>query len=137
MAVSMKLVISSVEADDGQALVSLYRWLSRDSAVAGRGRVTVETVSGQLGDMGGAVDVITMVFADAGAVAGIGSMLVAYCTWRSTRTQAPAFKIEKDGVTVVVEQGSEQEVRRVLEVMLPGNDTEGASGAAGEELGGR
>jgi Effector Associated Constant Component 1 len=131
----MKLVISPMEADDGQALVSLYRWLSRDSTVASQGRLTVQTVSQKPGDMGGAIDVINAVFADAGAVAGIGSMLVAYRAWRSTRTQAPAFKIEKEGITVVVEQGSEQEVRRILDAMLPSVHDRGPAETTGEDPG--
>ena len=62
---------------------------------------------------------ISAVFSDAGAVAGVGSLLMAYRAWRDTRTQAPAFMIEKDGVTVVMHQGSEQEIRYVLGVMFP------------------
>jgi hypothetical protein len=131
----MKLVISTIEADDGQALVSLYRWLSRDSAVASHGRLTVQTLSQRPGDMGGAIDVINAVFTDAGAVAGIGSMLVAYRAWRSTRTQAPAFKIEKDGITVVLEQGSEQEARQILDAMLPDAHNPGPTETTGENPG--
>src|SRR5450755_1337719 len=115
----MRLVISSVEADDGQELASLYRWLRRDAGLASYGQVTVQAVSGHPGDMGGAFDVINVAFADGGAAAGIGSLLVAYCSWRDTRTHAPAFTIEKEGVTVVVDRGSEQELRQILNVMLP------------------
>jgi hypothetical protein len=124
----MQLVISLVEAGDGQALASLYHWLACDASVARYGRVTVQALSHQPGDMGVASDVINAVFADAGAAAGIGSLLVAYRTWRDTRTQAPAFKIEKDGVAVVIRQGSEQEIRQILSVMLP----DAGAGAAGQ-----
>jgi len=79
----------------------------------------------QPGDMGGAFDVINAMFADAGAAAGIGSLLVAYRAWRDTRTQAPAFTIGKDGVTAVVDRRSEQEIRQILNVMLPDADTAG------------
>jgi hypothetical protein len=137
LAVSVQLVISPVEADGGQALASLYRWLRRDSALARYGQLTVQSVNQQPGDMGGAFDVINAAFADAGAAAGIGSLLVAYRAWRDTRTQAPAFTIEKDGVTVVVDQGSEQEIRQILNVMLPDAGTAGLAGTLEEDLGER
>jgi hypothetical protein len=133
----MRLMISPVEADDGGALVSLYRWLSSDAAVASRGQVTVQAVRPQPGGMGGALDVISAVFSDAGAMAGVGSLLVAYRTWRDTRSQAPAFRIEKDDVTVVVYHGSEQEILDVLSVMFPESGAGGQLGAAEEEPGAR
>lgn len=132
----MKLVISPVEADDSYALLSLYRWLSQDAAVASYGQVTVQTVRQQPGEMGGAFDVINAVFGDAGAIAGIGSLLVAYRAWRDTRTQAPAFTIEKDGVTVVIDRGSEEEIQQILKVMLPaGGTTVGQAGTLQEDAG--
>ena len=133
----MRLVISPVEADGGRALVSLYRWLSHDAVVASYGQVTVQAVKQQPGDMGAVLDVISAVFSDAGAAAGVGSLLVAYRAWRDTRTQAPAFMIEKDGVTIVVDHGSEQEIRHVLSVMFPDSGPAGQPGTAEEDPGER
>jgi hypothetical protein len=87
--------------------------------------------------MGAAFDVINASFADAGAAAGIGSLLVAYRAWRDTRTQAPAFTIEKDGVTIVVNHGSEQEIRQILSVMLPDAGTAGYKETIEEDSGER
>jgi hypothetical protein len=101
------------------------------------GRVTVQTVSRRADEMGGAFDVINATFADAAAAAGIGSLLVAYRSWRGTRTQAPVFTIEKDGVTVVVDQGSEHEIRQILSVMLPDAGTADHAGAIQEDPGER
>lgn len=117
----MRLVISAAGDDDGQALVSLYRWLSRDTSVARYGQVTTQAVS-EPDRMGVAFDVINAVFADAGAAAGIGSLVVAYRAWRDTRTQAPAMVITKDGVTIVINQGSAVEIQQILSVMLPDID---------------
>jgi hypothetical protein len=75
--------------------------------------------------------VINAVFADAGAAAGIGSLLVAYRAWRDTRTRPPAFVIERDGVTVVVNEGSEYEIQRVLNVMLPDATNAGPANVSG------
>lgn len=123
--VSMQLIISAVGVSDGQAAASLYRWLSRDATLARYGQVSARTVGERPGDMGAAVDVINAVLADAGAAAGIGSLLVAYRAWRDTRTLAPSFVIEKDGVRVVVNQGSEKEVQQVLNAMLPETSSAG------------
>jgi hypothetical protein len=123
-AVSMRLVISTAEDADGQALASLYRWLSRDATVARYGQVAKGAVS-QPGRMGAAFDVINAVFADAGAAAGIGSLLVACRAWRDTRTKAPNLVIAKDGVTVVISQGSEEEIQRAISVMLPDIEASG------------
>lgn len=132
---SVQLVISPVDPGDGQAVVSLYRWLSLDAAVARHAQVTVQSVGRQRSEMGGAFDVINAVLADAGAVAGIGSLLVAYRAWRDTRNKAPAFTIEKDGVTVVIDRGSEHEIQQILAMMLPETGIAGHARASEEEPG--
>jgi Effector Associated Constant Component 1 len=136
VAVTVELVISPVDPGDGQTVMSLYRWLSRDTRVAHHARVTIQHAGRQRGEMGGAFDVINAVFADGGAAAGIGSLLVAYRVWRDTRTRPPAFTVEKDGLTVVIDQGSEQEIQQVLTMMLPETRAAGPAVAAEEEPGG-
>jgi hypothetical protein len=133
MAVIMRLVIRPIEAGHSQAVVSLYRWLSCDAGLARYGQVTVDAADQEQGRMGGVLDVINAVFADAGAAAGVGSLLVAYWAWRDTRTQAPAFRIEKDGVTVVVDRGSEDELSRVLSVLVPDADATDCAGGSEED----
>ena len=111
----------------------MYRWLARDAAVGSRAELTAGPAGQRPGDMGAVLDVITAVCSDAGAAAAVGSLLVAYRAWRGTRTHAPAFRIEKDGVTVVVDEASEQEIRQILTVMFPDSGENGtAEGAPGE-----
>jgi Effector Associated Constant Component 1 len=129
---TVELRITPLEPVNDQELVSLYRWLSRDAALGRHGRVSLETVTRRPGEMGGAFDVINAVFADASALAGIGGLLLSYRTWRDTRSQAPRVRIEKDGVTIEVENGSEEEVRRIVRTLLPGAHPEPGTGAAGE-----
>lgn len=131
----MRLVISPVEDDGDQAVASLYRWLSRDAAVATCGQVRVESIGPQPGEMGSVLDVVTVVFSDAGAAAGVGSLLVAYRAWRDTRTRAPALTVEKDGVTLVVNEGSEEEIRQTLSLFFPGFDVKGPAEATGDDHG--
>ncbi|GAA2073574.1 hypothetical protein GCM10009780_06860 [Actinomadura alba] len=97
--------------------------------------MSLDTVERRPGEMGGAFDVVNAVFADAGAVAGIGSLLVAYRTWRDTRSRAPRLRIEKDGVSVTVENGSDAEIRRIIDVLFPEgpDDAESAEEGAGEQ----
>lgn len=115
----MELRITPVESGNDQELVSLYRWLLRDAAVGRQGRISLDTVTRRPGEMGGAFDVINAVFADASALAGIGGLLIAYRTWRDTRSQAPRVRIERDGVSIVVENGSEDEIQRIVRTLLP------------------
>lgn len=121
----MRLVISPVEADGGRAASSLYRWLSRDQAVGAYGQLNLQSAGQRPGEMGGVLDVITAVFSDGSAVAAIGSLLVAYRAWRDTRTRPPALEVEKDGVTLVVREGSEQEISKVLSVLFPDSAASG------------
>ena len=121
----MQFAISLVEADGGQTATSLYRWLSRDSRVTACAEVSLQSGGARPGEMGSVEDLITAVFADAGAMAGVGSLLVAYRAWRDTRTRPPAITIEKDGVTVEVNEGSEQQIRQVLSAFFPGADIGG------------
>ena len=118
----MLVTIRVANADEVEALKSLYRWLSRDPELDRHCRVSLAESSQAPAEMSAVADMINAVFADAGAAAGIGSLLVAFRSWRETRTQAPAFTIEKDGVTVVVNHGSAQEVYPLLDALRHDND---------------
>jgi hypothetical protein len=133
----MDLRISPVEAEDDQALISLFRWLSRDVVVGREGRLSLETVDRRTGEMGGAFDIINAVFADASAAAGVAGLVLAYRTWRGTRSRAPRLRIEKDGVSVIVEDGSEAEIRRIVEALFPDAPAERAPESPEEGTGER
>ncbi|XVQ10280.1 effector-associated constant component EACC1 [Spirillospora sp. CA-255316] len=90
---------------DERDLASLHRWLSQDAAFARHARVSRDSVAPTPGGMGGAFDVINAVLADAGAVAGLGSLLIAFKTWRATRSRPPAMTIRYGDVTVTVAEG--------------------------------
>jgi hypothetical protein len=69
--------------------------------------------------MGGTVAVNNEMLADASAIAGVGSLLIAYKTWRGTRSRPPAVTIRYGDVTVTVAEGSEQEIQPLLDALLP------------------
>jgi len=118
----MHLMINLNGAGDGKTMASLHRWLSHDARLRQYATLTVQPASPVPGEMGAALDVINAVFADAGAAAGVGSLLVAYRAWRETRTRPPALVIEREGVTITVNDGSEREIRQVIAFLLPADE---------------
>ncbi|REE99172.1 effector-associated constant component EACC1 [Thermomonospora umbrina] len=113
----MELTITAADTGDDRDLISLHHWLTRDAAVARHGRPELVALPHDAGELGGAFDVISMALADAAAIAGVGSLWVAVKTWRSTRARPPALRIEYDGVTVIVEEGSEVEIQPLLDAL--------------------
>jgi hypothetical protein len=107
--VQVKIVVQG-EHDD-QSLTSLYRWLAEDREVARDAAITPVATPPGRGEMGGAFEVINVVLSQAIA---LGGLLVSCATWRASRPRAPVVRIERDGVTVTVEDGSPDTVRRVL-----------------------
>lgn len=108
------------------SLTSLYRWLAQDPDVAQQAEVALESGRPGAGEMGDAFEVINVVVTHTLA---LGSLAVACATWRASRPSAPAVRIERDGVTVTVEDGSPEAVRRVVDALSaprpPADDGEG------------
>lgn len=95
----------------GGAAASLYRWLLADPELSGRAEVSVGAVTAGQGEMGGALEAVDVVFGNAIA---LGNLLVAVAAWRGSRPRPPEVKIERDGVSVTVQDGSPETVERVL-----------------------
>lgn len=113
-----KLVIRAHNDRDHETLDSLFRWLILDATLSRYCKVTSETVARRPGEMGGAIDLISAVFAGVGAMAGVGSLLVAYRSWRDSRPDVPMLSIEGNGVTVYLEGSSDQEVQQAVFAIL-------------------
>ncbi|WP_407288737.1 effector-associated constant component EACC1 [Streptomyces sp. BP-8] len=96
------------------SLTSLYRWLAQDPEVAQQAEISLDSGPVGAGDMGGAFEVINAVLTHGIA---LSSLAVACATWRSSRPTAPAVRIEIDGVTVTVEDGSPEAVRRIVDAL--------------------
>ncbi|AJT62559.1 hypothetical protein T261_0870 [Streptomyces lydicus] len=122
---------------DDRALTSLYRWLARDPDTAGHTTISLAPGAPGAGDMGGAFEVINAVVANAIA---LGGLAVACATWRDARPGAPVVRIERDGVTVTVEDGSPETVSRIVAALgqpPPGSQPpQSAQGGAGGPDGG-
>lgn len=118
-------------AAGGQAghAASLYRWLSSDTELRGLAEVSVGSVPSPRGAMGGVPELLDVVLANSIA---LGGLVVAVATWRGSRPQAPQVRIERDGTTVTVRDGSAETVERILRVL--GTDASGpAPGPDGGE----
>ncbi|MEU6678678.1 hypothetical protein [Streptomyces sp. NPDC046925] len=103
----------------GDRASSLYRWLIADGELRGRAEVSLAAAVPGRGHMGGAQDVIEVVLANTIA---LGNLLVAVAAWRGSRPRAPQVRVERDGVTVTVEDGSAETVERVLRALGAGDD---------------
>ncbi|MFF4602340.1 hypothetical protein ACFY12_06210 [Streptomyces sp. NPDC001339] len=109
---------------------SLYRWLVADPELSGRAEVSAGTAPTRQGDMGGALEVVNVVFGD---VIALGNLLVAVATWRGSRPRPPHVRIERDGVSITVQDGSPETVERILRAWgigssgdIPGPDRDDA-----------
>jgi hypothetical protein len=81
---------------DGEALTSLYRWLDRDRDVT----VSLVPAAELPGDMGGGFEVIAAVLSNGIA---LGSLIVAYLSWRDSRPKPPPVRIEYGGVVITID----------------------------------
>ena len=93
---------------------SLYRWLTLDPEVRRDATVRRVPAPAKAGDMGGTLDVINVVLGNGIA---IGSLLVAVAAWRESRPRPPVTRIERDGISIVIEDASPETVRRVVDAL--------------------
>ncbi|MET0425707.1 MAG: hypothetical protein ABW046_17700, partial [Actinoplanes sp.] len=93
---------------------SLYRWLALDPQVRQEATVSLRPAPPADGEMGGALEVINVVLSNSIAV---GGLLVAVSSWRKSRPRAPRATLEHNGVRIVLEDASPENVRRVVEAL--------------------
>ncbi|EPH45012.1 hypothetical protein ABT390_04140 [Streptomyces aurantiacus] len=106
---------------------SLYRWLASDAELRGRAEVSIGADPSSQEHMGGVPELVDVVLTHAVA---LGGLVVAVATWRGSRPRPPQVRIERDGVTVTVHDGSAETVERVLRAL--GADPPGADPPGGE-----
>ncbi|MGW0631138.1 effector-associated constant component EACC1 [Streptomyces sp. NPDC002758] len=106
----VRIIVEAGSADD-QSLTSLYHWLAQDPDVIRQAGLALVPERSGLGEMGGAFDVINAIVSNGIA---LGNLALACAMWRQSRPSAPAVRIERDGVTVTVEDGSPERVSRVV-----------------------
>ncbi|MFI0411536.1 hypothetical protein [Actinomadura sp. 3N508] len=127
----MKIGISVVGTTDDQELVGLYRWMARDHVLTRRNRISTVTAASAPGEQGGALEAINAV---AGNAIALSSLVVAVL---AHRRNGPAdrsrgtVRIERDGIVVSIEPGSELSAEEIIERLtrepLSDEDTPGGS----------
>ncbi|MFR9794321.1 effector-associated constant component EACC1 [Streptomyces sp. MS06] len=90
---------------------SLLRWLHADPDLRGAARVGASAPRPGSGEMGGALDTVNVVLSNALA---FGSLVTAVAAWRTSRPRPPRVRIERDGVAVTLQEGSPQDIARIL-----------------------
>ncbi|MFB8237513.1 hypothetical protein ACFC58_13275 [Kitasatospora purpeofusca] len=104
-----------VEGDSpGRDLRQLVQWLRQDTAIRTGATITLQAAPTAEGEMGAALDVITLV-AQTGFSAA--NLALAISSWRRTRPSTPVVTIERDGVRVTVDSGDLVEVARLLRAL--------------------
>ncbi|MFF1419359.1 hypothetical protein [Streptomyces sp. NPDC058280] len=100
-------------ADFADSATSLYRWLMAEPELRGRAEVSVESAQSAEGHMGEALDIVNVVLTHTIA---LGSLITAVVAWRSSRPRSPQVRLERDGVVVILEDGSAESVEQILNV---------------------
>ncbi|WP_371578540.1 hypothetical protein [Streptomyces sp. NBC_01314] len=125
----MRIEIGVPADQSGAVLLDLHRWLRQDDDVRRHAQVRLAPPAHPSGTMD-AVEVIDLVLGQTFAALNLA---LAYATWRAARPAAPAVTVSSAGVSVTVRDGSEESIRRIVEMLdsLPrgGPGEPGAPGA--------
>ncbi|MEU6328144.1 hypothetical protein ABZ851_12795 [Streptomyces sp. NPDC047049] len=118
-----------VRVDGGEReLRSLYNWLRQDSAVRRGADVTLPQSPSEPDQMGLLTDVLQLVTDNGWSAA---SFALALSTWRQTRPGRRSVTVQRGETTVIVENGSEEELSRLIEALERPDDS--AGGPADQE----
>ncbi|MFJ7177566.1 hypothetical protein ACIQXA_14465 [Streptomyces massasporeus] len=119
-----------VSVDGGEReLRSLYVWLRQDPAVRRGAQVALTQAPSAPDQMGTLADVLQLVTDNAWSAA---SFALALSTWRQTRPGRRSITVQRGATTVTVENGSEEELNRLIEALERSDGDDG--GAEAQEV---
>ncbi|MEU5976857.1 hypothetical protein [Streptomyces sp. NPDC047315] len=109
----MLLTIEVSDPEEGPALRDLFRWLRDDEDLPGEVSLAAVPVPGA---MSGGLDVVNVVLTHS---LGAANLALAYVGWRAARRSRAVltFTRPSDGLTVTVDGGSDEAVRRLVDVL--------------------
>ncbi|MCM3806047.1 hypothetical protein ND808_09170 [Streptomyces sp. DR7-3] len=106
-----------VAVSGGEAeLRSLRDWLSRDPGARRGAHVELVQAEPSPGQMGVVTDVLQLITDNAWSAA---SFALALSTWRQTRPHARRITVRRGDLTVSLDGGGDEELRRLLDVLEP------------------
>ncbi|WP_246102303.1 effector-associated constant component EACC1 [Streptomyces piniterrae] len=119
-----------VQVDGGEReLRSLYDWLRQDAAVRRGAHVALPQAPSTPDQMGTLADVLQLVTDNGWSAA---SFAIALSTWRQTRPGRRSVTVQRGETTVTMENGSEAELNRLIEML---ERPTGDAGGAGDQEG--
>ncbi|MER5935363.1 hypothetical protein [Streptomyces sp. NPDC002054] len=109
----MQLTIGVTVPEESADLRDFFRWLRNEEEPPGEIRLVSEPVPGA---MSGGLDIIDIVLTH---TVGMANLALAYAGWRRARRSRAAltFTRASDGLSVTVEEGSEDTVRQLLQAL--------------------
>jgi hypothetical protein len=102
-----------------EALVSLHHWLRQDPDARRSAEVRLEESGASQGAMSAAFEAIMAIVSNSIA---LGSLIVAYQSWRDARVRSPKITIEVEGVTVDLTDSSGDTVIQIVQKLGEGAD---------------
>ncbi|MER8048033.1 hypothetical protein [Streptomyces sp. NPDC094032] len=111
----MRVIVGVVDPEEAAALRDFFRWLHDEDEPPGEVALKGTPVPGT---MSGGLEYIDIALTHAVA---LGNLALAYAGWRRARRSRAAvtFTRESDGLSVTVEDGSEETVRRIVRALDP------------------
>ncbi|MFK0259310.1 hypothetical protein [Streptomyces sp. NPDC090445] len=111
----MELIIGVADPEESAAVRDFFRWLRSEDEPPGELRLAARRAPGS---MSGGLDVINVVLTQSVA---LGNLALAYAGWRRARRSRAAvtFTRASDGLSVTVEDGSEETVQRLVQALTP------------------
>ncbi|MFC7984635.1 hypothetical protein [Streptomyces sp. NPDC057336] len=106
-------------------LWSLYDWLRQDADVRRGARVSLPQAPSRSDHMGTLVDVLQLVTGNGWSAV---SFAVALSAWRQTRPGRRSVTVRRGETTVIVENGSQDELNRLIEALRESDDDMRGSG---------
>lgn len=110
----MRVRISVTDDEDSTELGSLYRWLAADDDLRRTARVDWQTQDDPTA-MGG-LQIIELVLTQGAA---LGSLAMAFVSWRDMRTRRPSFVVTHGTTTITVHDTDAVDVPALLAALTP------------------
>lgn len=102
--------IASGDSHD-DLLRSFAQWLEEEQEIRRHAVITWPAAVPGAGDMGGALEVVQLVLDSSFQLAALA---LAYTTWRSTRSDAPAVTVSRGGVRITLDSSDPEVVARLV-----------------------